>query len=103
MMEARAIDLTPLPGATDPAPTESSSEQTPTSNVNAYVSTRTVGDGGPQSPWTAGEQTPSPAHADPAVIRARGPNDTFVARFDEHPLGLWAAAGLHHRAFGRRS
>jgi Flp pilus assembly protein protease CpaA/GNAT superfamily N-acetyltransferase len=106
MMEAPAIDLTPPPGAPDPAPMESASDprsaSTQPPNVNAYVSTRTVGDGGQQPTCPAAEHDhPTPTRANPVAARFDGRDDS--SGLHEHPLGLWAAAGLHHRAFGRRS
>lgn len=105
-MEVPAIDLTPPPGASNPATTgspsypRSASTQPP--NVNKNVSRCTVGDGGQQHTCLAGEHAqPLPIRSDGALALAVRPGSG--AELGSPALGLWAAADLHHRAFGRRS
>jgi leader peptidase (prepilin peptidase) / N-methyltransferase len=45
-----------------------------------------------------GEASPTPSKGGSV-----GVTSADAGRLDEHPLGLWGAAGVHRRAFGRRS
>ena len=95
MMEVPTIELRPPPGAPGPLRPETVSGQRATSSsgssIGPYVETCTGAGGGPQI------MSPAPAEASARAAQAA------TAVIVERPLGLWAAAGVHQRAFGRRS
>ncbi len=74
------------------------------SSVGAFVETCTGGAGVSLTPRTAGEVTSSSPPARPRSDHSGGRDHvSSTTPIDERPLGLWAAADLHRRAFGWRS
>ena len=108
-MEAPAIDLSAI--ARGSGPTLAGARSGAAAHVHGsglvsapHVETCTGGAGVSLTPRTAGEVTSS---SPPARCRSayRGGRDheSPTAPIDERPLGLWAAADVHRRAFGWRS
>src|SRR4051794_30724977 len=105
VMEGSAIDLSPPPGATEPSPSEPPSEREHArewrSSVIVDVKLGSVGEAGRLTTWGAHAITSSsvPVPAPPSAAD----ESTWPASIDERSLGLWTAAGVQRRAFGRRS
>jgi GNAT superfamily N-acetyltransferase len=103
-VEGTAIDLSPPLGATDPRPSDPPSDREHAlerpSSLGAHVKAASVGEAGRLTASAARTSTPS---SPPTATPAAAEESSSRSGIDARPLGLWAAAGVHRRAFGRRS